>query len=184
MENDKKIGKTFGLIPKRNTKKENQLQPYPEKDFCQVEKGGGDFPPPSKVKSLRNKMISKIHAIATQMKMTQEDLYLVVKRETNSDSISALSDYQLGVVINALEKPKKRTLGDNVLTFPSKHQKGYYERIKEAIRIKYEVRDIETYMDGISKKMFNLPLSKLDGKRFGKFIGELVKIRNGGKRNE
>ncbi len=84
------------------------------------------------------KEIAKIHVLKKLYQLTEEELYLHVKNETNSDSISKLTKPQAWKVIKSLEtkynpqKPKPRRYttirsNSNVIALMTPDQREYLE---------------------------------------------------------
>ena len=83
------------------------------------------------------KEIAKIHVLKKLYQLTEEELYLHVKNETNSDSISGLTKQQAWKVISSLEKkynpqkPKRRHTtirsNSNVIALMTPDQREYLE---------------------------------------------------------
>ncbi len=108
------------------------------------------------------KEISKIFVLKKLYQLTEEELYLHVKNETNSDSISKLTKPQAWKVINSLEKkynpqkPKPRRYttirsNSNVIALMTPDQREYLEDLIGKINAstKYKLS-----LEGMAQRQF------------------------------
>jgi|JI8StandDraft_1071087.scaffolds.fasta_scaffold120416_2 hypothetical protein len=108
------------------------------------------------------KEIAKIHVLKKLYQLTEEELYLHVKNETNSDSISKLTKPQAWKVIKTLEakynpqKPKPRRYttirsNSNVIALMTPDQREYLEDLIGKINAstKYKMS-----LEGMAQRQF------------------------------
>jgi hypothetical protein len=139
-----------------------------------------------KKQPMRKKQISTIWAIAKTLGINSEYLHVLVWGITGSESISALSDKQLTLVIDHLKKEqakqnqinKKQESSEKVFQLPTPAQRYKLHYVIADLRKILNLRDSNAYLQSISKKMFDRAFEKLNRKEFGNLLKQLISITN------